>query len=334
MQKGPSAPPLPPVVRAGTVAMVGRSNVGKSTLMNALLGEALAIVSATPQTTRNRVLGVLRHGDAQIGLLDTPGLHKARNQLGKLMNTTAHAAIDEADVVLFVTAPPQKAVTGELGVPSSERVMLKELALGKPVILVLNKIDLIKPRTRMLPMLEAYSKVRDFKAVVPVAGRRSDGLDRLSDEIARLLPEGKARWEDDELTDQPVRFFVGEFVREEILRIAREELPYAVAVTCDSFDESGKMPRIHATIHVERDGQKPMILGPGGSRLRDIGTAARERVEALLGTKVYLELFVRVTPGWTENRRLLEEFGVGEQRNPRPLPSADEADEADEQDPP
>jgi GTPase len=311
--KGPP-PPQPessPVVRAGTVALVGRSNVGKSTLMNALLGEALAIVSPIPQTTRNRVLGVLRHGDTQVGLLDTPGLHKPRSHLGKLMNAAARSAVDEADVVLFVTsAEPRR--DGPLRVSKGDRTLLADIGKGKPTVLVINKIDLVKPRSLMLSLIEEMATIRDFASVVPISARRDDGLGLLLDEIAPLLPKGNALWGSDDLTDRPVRFFVSEFVREEILRVAREELPYVVAVTVESFDESHTIPRIDATIHVEREGQKPMILGQGGSRLRDIGIGARERTEALLGHRVHLQLFVRVTPGWTEDARLLSEFGYDE----------------------
>lgn len=302
-----------PVRRAGTVALVGRSNVGKSTLMNALLGEALAIVSPIPQTTRNRVLGVVRHEDTQIGLLDTPGLHKPVSRLGKLMNAAARSAVDDADVVLFVTCGTARGGSAPLRVEAGDRTLLADIGKGKPTILVLNKVDLIKPRSRMLGFIEEISKLRDFAAVVPISARREDGLERLLSEVAPLLPSGPALWSEDDLTDKPVRFFVSEFVREEIIHIAREELPYVVAVTVDSFDESSRIPRVFATIHVEREGQKPIIIGQGGTRLRDIGIAARERAEALLGHRIHLELFVRVTPDWTENARLLSEFGYDEQ---------------------
>jgi GTP-binding protein Era len=314
----PKAPEKPsiPVKRAGYAAMVGRSNMGKSTLMNALLGEALAIVSPIPQTTRNRVLGVVRSGDAQIGLLDTPGLHKPKTRLGQMMNATARHAVDEADVVLFVTAPPSDPTGKALRVSAGDRTLLADIGKGKPTILVINKVDLIKPRSDVLPLIEEFSKIRDFVSIIPISARREDGLDRLLAEIAPYLPEREALWPDDELTDQPVRFFVGEFVREEILRMAREELPYVVAVTVDSYDESGRVPRIFASIHVEREGQKPIVIGHGGTMLRDIGTAARARVEDLLGQQVHLELHVRVTPGWSNDPKVLREFGYDEAKAP------------------
>ncbi len=305
----PSPDPTPPR-RAGLVALVGRSNVGKSTLMNALLGEALAIVSATPQTTRHRILGVLRRGDAQIGLLDTPGLHRPQNRLGKLMNTAARSAVEEADVVLFVTAPLKE--HGRLQVSPGDKTLLADIGKGKPTILVVNKIDLARPKQALLPLLAELAKLRDFAAVVPISARQEDGLDRLLDEVAPLLPEREALWPEDDLTDRPARFFVAEFVREEILNLTREEVPYGATVTVESFLETGKLARIQATIHVDRESHKPILIGKGGSRLREIGKAARERVEALLGQRVHLELFVRVTEGWAENPARLREFGYDE----------------------
>ena len=305
----PNQPDLP-VRRAGTVALVGRSNVGKSTLLNVLLGEALAVTSPIAQTTRHRILGILRHGDAQIGLLDTPGLHRPKSQLGKRMNEEARTAAGDCDVVLFVADPDMKQ-KGDLKPSLGDVTLLADIGAGKPTILVLNKIDLVKPRERLFSLIEAFSKLRDFVAVVPIAARKSDGLPRLLTEISAALPEQEALFDEDELTDRPMRFFLAEFVRGEILRVARDELPYAVAVTVEAFDESRKIPRVHATIHVDRDGQKPIVLGAGGSRLRDVGTAARARFERLYGRQIHLELFVRVTPGWADDPRLLDELGYG-----------------------
>ncbi len=306
----PSADAPTPVRRAGLVAMVGRSNVGKSTLMNALLGEALAVVSSTPQTTRHRVLGVVRHGEAQIGLLDTPGLHRPQNHLGKLMNAAARGAVEDADVVLFVTSPLRQ---GDRYVISpGDRTLLADIGAGKPTILVFNKVDTVKPRSAMLPLLQELSALRDFASVVPLSALRQDGLTILLDEVAPRLPEREALWPEDDLTDRPVRFFVAEFVRSEILHVARQEVPYGVTVIVDSYVETAKMPRITATIHVDRESHKPILLGKGAQRLRDIGMAARERVEALLGHRIHLELFVRVTPGWADNPALLRDLGLDE----------------------
>lgn len=315
MSPTPSPPPEPPPIqRAGLVAMVGRSNVGKSTLMNALLGEALAIVSPTPQTTRHRILGVVRHEDSQIGLLDTPGLHRPQNRLGKLMNAAARGAVEEADVVLFVTAPLRKG--NEFHISPGDRTLLADIGKDKPTLLVLNKIDQVRPKQALLPLLSELSGLREFAAAVPISARAEDGLGLLLSEIAPRLPRRGALWPDDDLTDRPARFFVAEFVREEILLLTRQEVPYGVTVVVDSYVETEKMARIQATIHVDRESHKPILIGKGGSRLRDIGTAARERAQQLMGQKVHLELFVRVTEGWAENPERLRDFGYDEGKNP------------------
>lgn len=304
------SPEDPPIKRAGQVALVGRSNVGKSTLMNALLGEALTIVSSTPQTTRNRILGVVKYKDAQIGLLDTPGLHRPQNRLGKLMNSAARGAVEDADVVLFVTAPVKEG--SRLGVSAGDRTLLADIGKGKPTILVVNKIDLARPKQALLPVLAELSTLREFDAVVPISARDEDGLELLLREVASRLPEQGPLWPEDDLTNLPARFFVAEFVREEILHLTHQEVPYGVTVSIDSYVETGTLARIQATIHADRESHKPILIGKGGSRLRDIGTAARARVEALLGQRVHLELFVRVTEGWAENPARLREFGYDE----------------------
>ena len=307
----------PKVARAGSVALVGRSNVGKSTLMNPLLGQALAITSPIAQTTRHRILGVVRHEDAQIALLDTPGLHKPRSALGKQMNQTARAAVDEADVVCFVTDPDVKQ-KGDLSVREGDRVLLQDIGAGKPTILVVNKIDLVRPRSRLMPLLGALGELRDFAAVVPIAGQRGDGTDRLLSEIAKLLPAGDAMFEEDELTDRPVRFFVAEFVREQILRKTFQEVPHGVAVVVERFDEpsakelakSADAPtRIELAIHVDREAHKGILIGARGAMLKEVGTQARVKVETMLGKHVHLQLWVRVTPKWFESDARLKELG-------------------------
>ena len=301
--KKPSDPS--PIARAGTVALVGRPNVGKSTLMNALLGESLSIVSGTAQTTRHRILGVLRHEDAQIGLLDTPGLHAPKTRLGKAMNNTAEGAAGEADVTVFVTEPPK---TDPYRPNPDDLRWLASLGASK-LVLAINKVDKVRPREKLFPLLEAFGKLPQIGAIVPISAEKKSGLDRLLSEIAPRLPEGGALWDEDTLTDRPVKFWVAEYVRGAVLEIARQEVPHATAVSVERYDESGKMPRIHATIHVEREGQKVILVGKGGEGIKRIGMRARQRVEQLVGHRVHLELFVRETPGWVENPQMLIELG-------------------------
>ncbi len=315
MTSEPPAPaPAPPApgapARSGTVALVGRSNVGKSTLLNALLGEDLSVVAPTPQTTRDSILGIVYHRDAQIGVLDTPGLHKPRTRLGKRMNAEARSAVNDADVVVFVAEPFERE-SGDLAVHEGDRVLLADVGAGKPTLLALNKIDRVRPRSRMLPLLEAFAGVREFVAFVPISARRRDGLVRLLDEVAGLLPERPPLFPPDELSDRPLRFFAAEFVREQILRATRDELPYVVAVTVDSFSDSAAGAKIAATVHVERDGQKGILLGKGGEKLRDIGTAAREKIARFLDRPAHLSLFVRVDPGWSDDAKALVNLGYG-----------------------
>ena len=293
--------------RAGTVAIVGRPNVGKSTLLNALLEEDLAIVSPTPQTTRHALLGILHLDNAQIGLLDTPGLHKPQTPLGKRLNSAARGAVEEADVVVFMTEPSHGV---NMGVHPGDAALLANLGKDKPTILVLNKCDTVKPRSKMLPFLQVIGRHRDFVSVVPIAARRNDGLDRLLKEIVALLPEREPMWGEDDLTDRPMRFFAAEFVREQILLATKEEVPHQAAVSIDLYEERRTLTHIVATIHVERDGQKAIMLGKGGAQVKAIGTAARERLETFLdGRKVLLELFIRVTPDWSTSKSMLEELG-------------------------
>jgi GTP-binding protein Era len=293
--------------RSGTVAIVGRPNVGKSTLLNAALGEQLAIVSAVPQTTRDRILGIVHRAGAEIALLDTPGIHKPHSRLGRSLNRTARLAAGEADVVVFVTSIPM----GAPRVHPGDRTLLADIGIEVPTILVVNQIDRVRDKSQLLPLLEELGKVRDFAAIVPISALRGDGVSRVLDEVENVLPEGPPRFEKDALTDLPTRFFVGEFVREPILRSTHEEIPHAVAVEVTRFEEQGGTVHIDATIHVERDGQKRILIGSGGEKLKSIGTAARKRIEALVDKKVYLSLWVRVTPDWTDSEKRLAELGYG-----------------------
>ena len=293
--------------RSGTVAIVGRPNVGKSTLLNAALGEPLAIVTPVPQTTRDRILGIVRRTHAEIALLDTPGIHKPHSRLGRTLNRTARLAVGEADVVVFVTA----VAAGKASVHPGDRTLLADIGKDLPTILAVNQIDRVRDKSQLLPLLEELAKVRDFAAIVPLSALRGDGVSRVLDEIERVLPEGASRFEEDALTDRPTRFFVGELVREPILLSTREEIPHAVAVEVSRFEEQGKTVHIDATIHVEREGQKRILIGTGGEKLKAIGSAARPRIETLVGKKVYLSLWVRVTKDWTESEQRLSELGYG-----------------------
>jgi GTPase len=290
------------VPRAGTVALLGRPNVGKSTLLNALLGERIAITSHHPQTTRDRIAGIVNHGPHQLVFLDTPGIHKARHRLGERMNDVASATASEADVVVFMTegAPePRK----------EDLAILASLPEAKPVVLVLNKIDRIQPKALLIPVLEAWSAARSFAAIVPVSALKGDGVDRVLDEVGKLLPKGDPLYGEDEISDKPVRFFVAEFVREQILRRTRQEVPHGVAVTVESFDEAKKGTRIAVTIHVAKDSHKGIIIGDGGQMLAAIGTAARKRAQELLGHPVHLSTFVRTTERWFDDPAKLADMG-------------------------
>ena len=286
---------------------MGRPNVGKSTLLNAALGEPLASVSPVPQTTRDRILGIVHRPHAEIALLDTPGIHKPHSRLGRTLNRTARLAAGEADVVIFVTAVG----AGNQRVHPGDRTLLADIGIEVPTLLVVNQIDRVRDKSRLLPLLEELAKLRDFAAVVPVSALRADGVARVLDEVERILPEGPPRFEEDALTDRPTRFFVGELVREPILCSTREEIPHAVAVEVNRFEEQGTTVHIDATIHVEREGQKRILIGRGGEKLKAIGSAARRRIETLVDKKVYLSLWVRVTPDWTQSEQRLAELGYG-----------------------
>jgi GTP-binding protein Era len=306
--------------RSGTIALVGRPNVGKSTLLNAALEQPLSIVSATPQTTRDAILGVVHRGVAEIALLDTPGLHRPRSELGRVMNQTAREAARAADIVVFVTEMPQNAKkpAREDAMPRvaphpGDLTLLADIAADKPTILVLNKIDRVRDKGLVLPLLEALSKVREFAAVVPISALKEDGVVRVLDEIAALCPERPWRYAPDDLTDRPVRFFAAEYVREQILAATEAEVPHAVAVAIDRFVEPAEGTRgavhIDATICVERQGQKRILIGTGGEMLKRIGTSARMRIQELTGRKVNLKLWVRVAPAWRQSTAQLEELG-------------------------
>lgn len=304
-----SEPAEAKVFRSGTVALIGRPNVGKSTLLNTLLGERIAIVSHHPQTTRDRIAGIVTTDDAQLVFLDTPGVHTAKSRLGKRMNELASQAAIDCDVAIFVTDVEAKP---EPRVREVDAKILASVPEGKPVLVVLNKIDRVRQKDLLFPVLEAYGKARDVAAIVPVSALKGDGVPRIVKAVSELLPEGPPLHDPDEISDKPLRFFVAEFVREQILRRTRQEVPHGVAVTVDAFEDGKKQTRIAVTVHVAKDSHKGIIIGDGGRMLRDIGTAARQRAERLLGAKVHLETFVKANPRWFDDPKQLAELGYQE----------------------
>lgn len=296
--------------RSGFVTLIGQPNVGKSTLLNRLLGQKLAITSNRPQTTRNRIPGVLTRGDAQIVLVDTPGLHDARRALNSFMVDVAHDAMWETDAVaLLVEAGISKA--GRVGISDLVRDLLATLGeSGKPVFLVLNKIDRIET-PQLLPIIDAWKDVHPFAGIVPVSALKGHNLDGLVDALVGVLPEGPPLYPEDALTDLPERFIAAEIIREKAFRLLGEEVPYAIAVTIEEWQDRSMAGRIHigALIHVERESQKSIVIGRGGRMIKDIGTRARRDLERMLGTAVDLRLFVRVEKGWTRSARGLRKLG-------------------------
>jgi GTPase len=285
--------------RSGFASIIGRPNAGKSTLLNALAGEKLAIVSEKPQTTRTTIQGVVNLPGAQIVFIDTPGIHKSTTLFNKRMMDTVRTALADRDVLLYV-ADASVAPAPE----DTEAVsVLKDLAT--PVLLLANKIDRIPDKRQLLPLLERFQAIREFDEYIPVSATTGEGLDRVREAIVARLPEGPAYFPTDHLTDQPERFLAAELIREQILRHTRQEVPHSVAVLVDRWEESGKITRIAATIYVERDGQKAIVIGASGAALKKIGTLARHQIEKMLGHQVFLELFVKVRKDWRENPEFL-----------------------------
>jgi GTP-binding protein Era len=289
--------------RSGFVAIVGRPNVGKSTLLNRIVGQKIAITSPKPQTTRNRILGILNLENAQVLFIDTPGIHVAHSPLNRYMVDQARSACRDVDVILWLV---------EADRPVDQDPMIPRLLekSHRPVLLVINKIDIIA-RERLLPLIDAYRAICPFASIVPVSALKGDGLERLMGELPALLPEGPRYYPEEQLTDLPERFIVAEMIREQILMRTRDEVPYGVAVIVERFQENParNMVGIDAVINVERDSQKGILVGRGGAMIRQIGQAARVEIARLLGVRVHLELFVRVQKNWTGSGRMLKEFG-------------------------
>lgn len=290
--------------RSGFVAILGAPNAGKSTLLNRMLGQKISITSKKPQTTRNRILGVVHRTGSQMVFLDTPGIHRARNPLNERIVDAALSTLSEADLVLFV-------VDAHTPDEASERLLLEKLADQRlPVLLALNKIDRVQ-RPGLLSQIERWSDAFAFAAVVPVSAKNGEQMDRLVDAMESVLPAGPPFFPPDSLTDLPTRFIAAEMIREKAFRLTGQEIPYALAVTIDSYqaEKKGELVRIHATIHVERDSQKGIVIGRQGAKLKQIGEAARKEIEELVGTRVFLKLFVRVQKNWTRDTRALRKFG-------------------------
>jgi GTPase len=294
--------------RSGFVSILGRPNAGKSTLLNALVGERLAIISPKPQTTRNRIQGVVHipkgkgKDGGQIVLIDTPGVHKPDSSLGRKMMVEVREALEGCDVVLVILDVSRK-------LDRRDQFALDLVKQSKTTaFLILNKIDLIREKSKLLPVIEDYRKLYDFAEVIPISALKRKGMDDLLKTILATLPAGPAYFPEDEITDQPARFMAAEIIREQVLLDTSEEIPYATTVVVDSFEEGSRLTRIAATIYCEREGQKGILVGKGGRMLKKIGTAARVGIERMLGTKVFLELYVKTEPGWRDSRSFVEEL--------------------------
>ena len=291
--------------KSGFIAILGHPNVGKSTFFNAIIGDKISIVADKPQTTRNRITGIKNFPDAQLIFLDTPGMHKPKTPLNRAMVQAARDTIGDADVLLMM-------VEADALIGPHDLFLIETLAGAKaPVLLAINKIDRIE-KPSLLPLIDQYSKLYDFTGIFPICALKKEGLKELLTSLKEILPEGPRLFPDDIATDATERFIAGEFIREQILHLTKQEVPYASAVTIDAFkeDEKKNLIRISATISVEKESQKVIMIGKKGALLKKIGTQARLSMENLFGAKVFLELFVRVKKDWTSSDRMLREFGL------------------------
>jgi GTPase len=294
--------------RSGFVCIRGRPNAGKSTLLNALAGERLAIISPKPQTTRNRIQGILnipkqgKRSGAQVILIDTPGVHKPDSSLGRKMMVEVHEALQGCDLILLILDATKRLRRED------EFALKLAQQTGTPVFLLLNKVDLVADKKKLLPMIEEYRRLHNFQEVIPLSALKKQGLDLLVDAVVSQLPAGPAFFPEDQITDQPTRFMTAEIIREQVLLATKEEVPHATTVIVEQFEEGERLVRVAAIIYCERDGQKAILVGKGGQMLKKIGTAARLNIERMLGTKVFLELFVKVQPGWRDSRAFVDEL--------------------------
>jgi GTPase len=293
--------------RSGFVSIIGRPNAGKSTLLNALVGEKIAIVTEKPQTTRTRIQGMLNvkaergRAAGQIVFVDTPGVHKPDSRLNRKMMQEIHAALESRDLILLIVDAAEKFR------PADQHVIDLVKKAGGTVFLLLNKIDKLQ-KDKLLPIIAQYSTLHDFSEIIPISAAKGSGLDVLTDKIVRKLPDGPRYFPEDQFTDQPERVIASEIIREKVLLKTSKELPYATAVVVERYEELERLTRIAAAIYCERDGQKAILIGKGGQKLKEMGTSARFELEGLLGKKVYLELFVKVKPGWRQSAAFVEEL--------------------------
>jgi GTPase len=290
---------------SGFVCILGRPNAGKSTLLNALVGEKLAIISPKPQTTRNRIQGIIHVAAAkgriggQVILVDTPGVHKPDSSLGRKMMLEVGEALEGCDLILLIADVTQKSSPGD-------RFVLEMAKRSRtPIFLLLNKIDRIE-KGKLLPIIDEWQKLHDFKEIIPISALKKTGLDVLLERLLKILPEGPRYFPEDQTTDQPARFMAAEIIREQVLLATKEEVPYSTTVIVEQFEEGERLTRIAAAIYCEREGQKGILVGKRGQMLKKIGTAARLQIEKMIGTRVFLELFVKVRPGWRESREFVD----------------------------
>ena len=295
-------------MHSGFVCILGRPNAGKSTLLNALVGEKLAIISPKPQTTRNRILGIInvpkqKGRDAgQVVLIDTPGIHRPETSLGRKMMAEVRQAMEGCHLVLLIVDAKKKWEGAD------DFVLNMARQAGTPVFLLLNKIDLVGDKKQLLPLIAQFQQLHNFQEIIPISALRKTGLDDLLQAVLKALPKGQPYFPEDQITDQPMRFMAAESIREQVLLQTRQEVPHAVTVMIDQFEEGEKLTRIAATIYCERDSQKAILVGKGGQMLKKIGTAARIDIEKMVRNRVFLELFVKVQPGWRESRHFVEQL--------------------------
>ena len=291
--------------KSGFVAVIGRPNVGKSTLINHIIGQKIAIMSDKPQTTRSRIQCIFNMDDAQMIFLDTPGIHKPKHKLGEYMLKAAEGTLKEVDVIFFVVDATEKFGGGE------QYIIERLQSTDKPVILVINKLDLIN-REESLPIIESYSTKYNFVAVIPISALDGTNVDNLIIEAKKYLPEGPKYYPEDMVTDQPERLIIAELVREKVLHLTEDEVPHSIAVDVDEMTKRNNGDTyIRATIYVERDSQKGILIGSGGSMLKNIGKLARPEIEMLIGTKVYLDLWIKVKKNWRNSLGAIQNFGLG-----------------------